>query len=324
MKILYGAIETWIDVSDICLQKLKRGDTIVIPFGDIVRASIFTDPCVGVHKKIVVITDDTDHLNSDGVSRNEFDAGYTIRINVATGTIVDTVNERVAAAETNNKISSMHSKLILKYGTFMDELPEQKMVARYFTGTEKVLEIGGNIGRNSLIIASILNSNRDISASVDDTNRMLDFVSLESDENIANQLRENALLNKLSFHIESSALSKRRLMQRGWDTVVNDTDTLFYGYKWVNTITLDQLRAKYNIEFDTLVLDCEGAFYYILMDMPEILDSIKLIVMENDYHVAREKQYVDDTLINNGFYRDYVESGGWGPCQPTFFEVWKR
>ena len=116
MKILYGALETWIDVSDICLQKLKRGDTIVIPFGDVIRASIFTDPCVGVHKKIVVITD---HLNSDGVSRNEFDAGYTIRITVATGTIVDTVNERFAAAETNNKILLLHSKLILKYGTFI-------------------------------------------------------------------------------------------------------------------------------------------------------------------------------------------------------------
>jgi FkbM family methyltransferase len=320
MKILYGAYETWIDVSDICLQKLKHGDVISVPFGDIVRASIFTDPCVGVHKKIVVITE---HLNSDGTtaSHNEFDSGYTIRINVATG-VIDTINERSESVLMNDKITLLHSKLKLNHGTFMDELPEQKMVARYFTGTEKVLEIGGNIGRNSLIIASILNSKRDIG--VDDTNRMLDFVSLESDENIANQLRENAILNNLSFHIESSALSKRRLMQRGWETVVNDTDTLFHGYKWVNTITLHQLRAKYDIEFDTLVLDCEGAFYYILMDMPEILDSIKLIVMENDYHIASEKRYVDDTLIKYGFYRDYVESGGWGPCQPIFFEVWKR
>ena len=313
MKILYGAYETWIDVSDICLQKLKHGDVITIPFGDIVRASIFTDPCVGVHKKIVVIK--ADHLNSDGTSRSEFDSDYTVRINVATG-VIDTVNEQSVAAATNDKIALLHSNLTLKYGTFMDELPEQKMVARYFTGTEKVLEIGGNIGRNSLIIASILNSNR--------KNDVIDFVSLESDENSANQLRENARLNNLSFHIESSALSNRRLMQQGWNTVVNDTGILSHGYNWINTITLDQLRAKYDIDFDTLVLDCEGAFYYILMDMPEILSSIKLIVMENDYHDAREKRYVDDVLIQYGFYRDYVESGGWGPCQPTFFEVWKR
>ena len=316
MKILYGALETWIDVSDICLQKLKRGDMIIIPFGDLTRALLFSDPCVGVHKKIVVITD-----TSDDNSRNEFDSGYTIHINVATG-IINTINEQFAAHVVDEKLSLIQSNLSLKYGTFMEELPEQKMVARYFTGLEKVLEIGGNIGRNSLIIASILNSSN---RGTNGDNMMLDFVSLESDENIANQLRENALLNNLSFHIESSALSKRRLMQQGWNTVVNDTDALPGGYKWVNTITFDQLRAKYNnIEFDTLVLDCEGAFYYILMDMPEILNSIKLIVMENDYWNALEKQYVDDTLINNGFYREYAESGGWGPCQPNFFEVWKR
>jgi len=59
---------------------------------------------------------------------------------------------------------------------------------------------------------------------------------------------------------------------------------LLNGYKWVKTITYDDLKLKYKINFDTLVLDCEGAFYYILMDMPEILKNIKLIIMENNYH----------------------------------------
>ena len=39
------------------------------------------------------------------------------------------------------------------------------------------------------------------------------------------------------------------------------SDELLPGYKPVNTITLEELNNKYNIEFDTLVLDCEGAFY---------------------------------------------------------------
>ena len=59
----------------------------------------------------------------------------------------------------DNKLYNIHSKLKLNYGSFYEELPEQKMAVRYLTGNEKVLEIGGNIGRNSLIIASILNSN---------------------------------------------------------------------------------------------------------------------------------------------------------------------
>ena len=96
------------------------------------------------------------------------------------------------------------------------------------------------------------------------------------------------------------------------------------GYKNVNIINLEQLKDKYNIIFDTLVVDCEGAFYYILLDMPEILNNIKLIIMENDYWDQSHKMYVDNVLREKGFILDYAESGGWGPCFNNFFEVWKK
>lgn len=121
------------------------------------------------------------------------------------------------------------------------------MAIRYLTGNEKVLEIGGNIGRNSLIIASILNNNNNNN-----------FVTLESDGNISKQLIENRDLNNFNFYIESSALSKRKLIQKVWDTI--PSDTLQEGYNWINTITFHELKIKYNIDFDTLILDCEGAF----------------------------------------------------------------
>ena len=136
------------------------------------------------------------------------------------------------------------------------------------------------------------------------------------------QLKENRDLNNLNFYIENSALSKRKLIQTGWDTI--PSDTLLEGYTWCNTITLNELKSKYNIEFDTLVLDCEGAFYYILMDIPEILDNINLIIMENDYHEISKKEYVDEILRKNNFYRIYIEGGGWGPCTDNFYEVWKK
>lgn len=190
-----------------------------------------------------------------------------------------------------------------------DELPEQKMAVRYLRGQKKVLEIGGNIGRNSLVIASILENPNNL-------------VTLESDVNISKQLSENRDLNDIKFYIESSALSKRKLIQNGWTT--KPSEILEPNFKWVNTITLEQLKTKYNIKFDTLVLDCEGAFYYILMDMPEILDNINLIIMKNDYHILEQKKYINDILTKNNFYVDYTESGGWGPCCENFFEVWKK
>jgi FkbM family methyltransferase len=190
-------------------------------------------------------------------------------------------------------------------------MPEQKMIVRYLTGNEKVLELGGDIGHKSLIISSILGENS-----------RMNFVSLESNINTSKQLCENRDINSLYFHVEPYALSKRNLIQKGHETKVSDV--LLDGYSKVNTITFAELIFKYNIEFDTLVLDCEGAFYYILMDMPEILTNINLIIMENDYWNYSNKQYIDDTLKKQGFYVDYQEEGGWGPCYHNFYQVWKK
>ena len=298
MKILYGISPTnSIDVTNICLSKLTKNNVIIIPDGDQSRANIFTDPLPRILKKIIILNQD----NNDDVTESEYDAFTQVYINIQDNTI-KTIN-------ITKQLENIHSKLNIKYGNFLDELPEQKMAVRNLSGNEKVLEIGGNIGRNSLVIASILQESTNL-------------VTLECDINIANQLIENRDLNNFNFYVEHSALSNRSLIQKGWDTI--PSDTLLDEYTWVNTITLDNLKTKYNIEFDTLVLDCEGAFYYILMDMPEILNNIKLIIMENDYYDISKKNYVDEILMKNNFYVDYQESGGWGPCFNNFFEVWKK
>jgi FkbM family methyltransferase len=296
MKILYGLSDNNIDVTEICLNKLTKNNIIIIPHSDSNRAHFFTDPINGVLKKIIIID------NNNNIT--EYDDFFTIRINITENTI-QTINEN----DINQKITQIHSTLSINYGSLNEELPEQKMAIKYLQGNEKVLEIGGNIGRNSLVISRILQNPRDL-------------VVLESDADIANQLLENRNTNNLDFIVEQSALSKRKLIQRGWITI--ESDVLLDGYKNVNTINYEELISKYDIAFDTLVLDCEGAFYYILMDMPEILQNINLIIMENDYNEIKEKEYIDDVLIKNNFYRDYLESGGWGPCCDNFFEVWKK
>jgi FkbM family methyltransferase len=183
------------------------------------------------------------------------------------------------------------------------------------TGNEKILEIGGNIGRNSLIISYILNNNGNNN-----------LVTLESSYDISQKLIHNRNINNMNFFIENAALSKRKLIQKDWTTI--ESDVILDGYEVVNTITYEELNKKYNIKFDTLVLDCEGAFYYILMDMPEIINNITLIIIENDFKDISQKHYVDEVLKNNNFYVDYTEM-----CidpilsdfqQKNFFEVWKR
>lgn len=300
MKIYYGIENNKIDVTNVCLQILKCDDVIEIPSGDEIRAGYFTDPLYGVHKFIFIENDDI---------TDAYDEFTNIKINLVDNAIT-TANEWCAIkSDIDRRLTEIHSHLKMKHGDLNEEVPEQKMAIKYLTGNEKVLEIGGNLGRNSMVIASILEN---------DTN----LVTLECDSSIATQLTENRDLNDLKFHIESSALSNRKLIQQGWDTI--PSETLIEGYKWVNTITLENLKTKYDIEFDTLVLDCEGAFYYILMDMPEILNNINLIIMENDYWDMSHKTYIDEILSKNDFSRDYVEEGGWGPCYHNFFEVWKK
>jgi hypothetical protein len=115
------------------------------------------------------------------------------------------------------------------------------------------------------------------------------------------------------------------LIQQGWNTI--PSEILQPGFNWVNTINYNQLKTKYNIDFDTLVLDCEGAFYYILLDMPEILKNINLIIMENDYHNLEHKLYIDNKLREENFEVVYSHFGGWDntcPCYNNFFETWKK
>ena len=291
MKIFYGIENNKFDVTEICNTLLKKDDIITIPKGDGKRSSYFTDKNVDILKSIFIEIDGIETKYNDLVE---------IEINTITNEIVETNNN------TDFKLQSIHNKYRLDYGSFNEEVPEQKMAIKYLTGNEKVLEIGGNIGRNTIVIADILKTNN--------------FVTLESDSDIANQLKHNRDINNMSFIIEESALSKRKLIQKAWDTI--PSDELLPGYKIVNTITWQELNDKYNIVFDTLVLDCEGAFYYILQDMPEVLDNINLIIMENDYHNIEHKIYIDNVLKNKGFNVVYSEAGGWGCCYNNFFEVW--
>lgn len=215
------------------------------------------------------------------------------------------------AAPIPPKLKQIHKSLKLHGGTFQQELPEQKMTLNHLSPDAKVLEIGANIGRNTLIIASILK---------DETQ----FVTLECNPKIFKKLEHNRTINNRKFHTENSALSKNQLFNKGWQTFhVNNKPK---DAVEINTITWQQLVDKYNIQFDTLIADCEGALYYILLDFPEMLDNINMIIMENDYHNINHKRAVDNTLMSKGFKCIASKRGPYyvGPCREFFYETWKR
>ena len=301
INIKYGKKNGLVDVTQIVYDLCKYDDYLYIPKGDCNRADIFGDHLPNILKVIII--------NNNFVISHEHD----IYISLITGEIIlDKKPEKLVIMTPDMKLEKIHSTFDFKYGNLKDEYPEQIMSILFLKGNEKILEIGGNVGRNSLVIASILMK----------TNENL--VVLETDNEIANQLIRNRNSNNFTFFVENSALSKRELIQSGWNCILKNNNLIPRGYLPVQIIDYETLCSKYNINFDTLIVDCEGSFYYILQDMPEILKNIKLIIMENDYNDIDHKSYVDFVLTNNDFKRIYFQSGGWGPCSNNFYEVWRK
>tara|TARA_B100000674_G_scaffold499228_1_gene542978 strand:- start:1719 stop:2504 length:786 start_codon:yes stop_codon:yes gene_type:complete len=219
-------------------------------------------------------------------------------------------------------------------GGWKREYEEQLMAMKYIKPDSKVLELGSNIGRNTLIISSLLENDKNL-------------VTLETMQETVQKLKQNRDINKRSFHIENSALSYIKLMQNregagGACIPFNQSLLKDENYTPINTITFSELQKKYNIVFDTLVLDCEGALYHILKNSNEnILENINLLIMENDYRNYDHKLYVDSIFKKSKFRRVYVESltkkkidkpSFWNkdgshtryPCYQNFYEVWKK
>jgi FkbM family methyltransferase len=209
------------------------------------------------------------------------------------------------------KLLSIHNSIIINHGNKYDEYPEQIMSIMFIKPNDCVLEIGGNIGRNSCVIGKILN----------DSNNLL---VIESDPLSISKLEENKNINSLRFKIEWSAISKIPLIQNEWNTKPKINDIIPDDWKIINTITWNELKQKYNMNFNVLVVDCEGALYYILKDEPDFLNGFETIIIENDFTDITHKEFVNEEFERFNFRTVYNLSGGFGPCYNYFYEVWKK
>jgi len=220
-------------------------------------------------------------------------------------------------------LSIIHSKISLLYGSMDQELVEQHLSCKYIKPNNIVLEIGGNLGRNALVISNILDN---------ETN----LVTLEPNKEYYNKLVENRDHNNKLFNVDNCCLSinpvyildSRSFLEDKLDDIFpisfNDLDTSKANS--VNIINYHDLCNKYNLIFDTLCIDCEGAFYYIIKDMPYIIDNIKLIIIENDYENLAHYVYVENIFKTSGFKcveTLELHNPQWdAPCKDFFYQVW--
>lgn len=213
-------------------------------------------------------------------------------------------------------LEELHKHIKIDFGSMLDEYPEQYFAMKYLPDNAKVLELGANIGRNSLVISSILRYSSNL-------------VAVECSELFAQQLDHNRKLNNSNFNIVNAAISEIELIQKGWTTKKHIGKHVPKGWTYVKIVKFADVEKKYGLKFDTLVVDCEGAFYYILKSTPNILNNIKMIIMENDYSELSQKEYVDKVLCNYGFKCVESMKGDLAeklnmPCFREFYQVFKR
>lgn len=302
VEIFCGLDGRWIDITKQayihCYDTNKR--QLFIPRADARRQSCFGDIRPEFLKSIKILIGETETLyntNDEILIENfTFDSDLLGKI------------ETSGRSQLTLAIDKLHSNLQLLHGSLLEEYPEQLMSYMFIKPYSVVLEIGGNVGRNSCFIASLLEQQSNL-------------VVLESNPEYVVSLQENRKINGLTFAIEDSALSARRLCQNGWNTIPIENDQIPAHWFEVKTIDWNSLQNKYKLTFDTLVADCEGALYYILQDFPCFLENIKTILVENDYRLGTHKTFVLNIFVTQGFklvhQAPYLN-------RPDFFQSWTR
>ena len=208
------------------------------------------------------------------------------------------------------KLDMIHNNVSLTGGSFQDELPEQIMSCTYIKPENVVLEIGGNIGRNSLVIGTLLSNSENL-------------VVLECDPDAFIHLEKNRTTNDLKFNSVNAAISSRKLIQSGWTSI--QSDVILPGYFPITTMPYEDFKEDHGLMFDTLVADCEGALYYILLDYPELLEGITTVIMENDYQTIAMYDYVRKILLERQFKLVHTQAlrDTPLPCKDFFYQVWQ-
>ena len=170
------------------------------------------------------------------------------------------------------------------------EKPEQELANKYIEENDIVLELGARYGSVSCIINSKLN---------DKNNQVV----VEPDSRVWNALEKNKKINCCEFNIVKGFISNKKLDLINLDhyyggygaTSIENNNTKIPSY------TLDEIKSKYNLNFNVLFVDCEGFLEQFLNENPDILDNLRLIIFEEDYPDKCDYKKIKIKLQNKNF-----------------------
>lgn len=164
------------------------------------------------------------------------------------------------------------------------EVQEQHDANGYIRPDDKVLEIGARYGGVSITINKILKNKRD-------------HVAVEPDSRVWEAIEKNRDRHWCEFQICKGAISERPLK-------INDG-----GYEGFGNYTSEENDGNielfkisdFNIDFNVLVVDCEGAFENFYNENKDFFKHLRLILYERDRKEHCDYDYLEKEFLGMGF-----------------------
>jgi len=185
--------------------------------------------------------------------------------------------------------------VLIKHDNY--ETIEQTLVNEFIEPNDMVLELGARYGTVSCLVNSLL---------IEEKNQVV----VEPDNRVWDALEKNKKRNNCNFGIVKGFISNKKLsLERTEHICQGNKDLKGYGSTFINdeksqikNYTFNEIQNKYNIKFDTLVVDCEGFFEEFLnQNKPIFIEQIQKIIIEEDYKEKCNYNKINTFLKENNF-----------------------
>jgi FkbM family methyltransferase len=175
---------------------------------------------------------------------------------------------------------------------------EQNDAFNYIYKDDIVLELGGRYGTVSTIINNKLDNKKN-------------HVVIEPDSSVIESLKINRKNHKCHFEIFNGIISNKKnikLNNHGYGSFIteihnNETSN-------IQIISYENFLKIYNLNFNTLVVDCEGCFLEFIIIIGDNISKYNKIFLEKDYPDKCNYNEIEKILYKYNFvkYRDGFHS----------------
>ena len=185
------------------------------------------------------------------------------------------------------EILDMNDKVV---DTNKIEKPEQDLANYFIKENDIVLELGARYGSVSCVINSKLNNKNN-------------QVVVEPDDRVWDALEKNKKRNNCEFNIIKGFISNKKLDLTNLDYWIDGYGSTFIesNNTKIPSYSLDEIKTKYNLDFNVLVADCEGFLEVFFNENPDFYDNLRLIIFEADYPNKCNYNKIRNTLKNKKF-----------------------